>query len=446
MRLKYLLLIGITVLSPALKAQEFPSIFTLEEAIAYALDHNYKAVNADRDLVDAQKQKWATIASGLPQINGAVNYQNQIKQPVSLIPAEFFGGDPGTFVPITFGPPKTTSATATLRQKIFDGSYIVGVQASKAFMRFSQNNKEKTDQDVREEVVSAYGNVLLARESAALLKRNIEAVEKNLFETQKLYENGLAEEENVEQLEITRSSLQNQWRNTQQLAEITLQMLNTVMGLPLDHPTQLAQSLDELVLEQTRMDLLETPLILENNVNYKLALNYNEQRYYEYKLAKSRALPSLYAFVNYGRTAFDDPSRYFNATTQNFQSSILGFDLNIPIFSSLERSAGTQRAKIALEKAKTELQETEKQIHLQLKKSRTDYLLALDTYQTGKANLALAERIENKNEIKYTEGIASSFELRQAQTQLYAAQQEYLKAMVGVINAKSQLENILNLK
>lgn len=445
MRLKYFLLVGVLTLSTSVIAQDYPSMFTLEEAISYALDHNYKAVNADRDLIDAQKQKWATIASGLPQINGAVSYQNQIKQPVSLIPAEFFGGDAGTFVPITFGPPKTTSATATLRQKIFDGSYIVGVQASKAFMRFSQNNKEKTDQEVREEVVSAYGNVLLARESASILKRNIEAVEKNLFETRKLYENGLAEEENVEQLEITRSSLQNQLRNTTQLAEITLQMLNTVMGLPLDNPTNLTQSLDDLVLEQTRLDLIETPLIIENNVNYKLALNYNEQRYYEYKLAKSRALPSLNAFVNYGRTAFDDPSRYFNSATQNFQSSILGFDLNIPIFSSLERSAGTQRAKIALEKAKTELQETEKQINLQLKKSRTDYLLALDTYQTGKANLALAERIENKNEIKYTEGIASSFELRQAQTQLYAAQQEYLQAMVGVINAKSQLENILNL-
>ena len=82
---------------------------------------------------------------------------------------------------------------------------------------------------------------------------------------------------------------------------------------------------------------------------------------------------------------------------------------------------------------------------LQLKKSQTDYLLAIETYETSKANLGLAERIENKNEIKYTEGIASSFELRQAQTQLYAAQQEYLQAMVGVINAKTQLENILNL-
>ena len=444
--MRFLSLCLIALLMPlAGPAQDLPVQFSLEEAIAYALEHNYSSVNASRDLVDAQKQKWETIATGLPQIDGSFTYQDQIKQPLSLIPAEFFGGEPGTFIPVVFGPPRTTTATATLRQKIFDGSYIVGVQATQAFMRYSENNKEKTDQEVRKNVVEAYGNVLLARESVAIVRKNIDAVEKNLYETQKLFENGLAEEESVEQLQITYSNLKNYLNNAVRLSEITLQMLNTIMGLPLDHPTRLTQELDDLVLQQTLPELLDAPLSLENNVDYKMALNYNEQRFYELKLAKSRALPTLNAFINYGRTAFSDPFRIVDSDAQNFESSVLGFDLNIPIFSSLGRSASTQRAKIALEKAKTELQETEKQVALQLERARNDYQLAIETYQTSKDNLALAERIENKNNIKYTEGLATSFELRQAQTQLYTAQQEYLQAMVDVINRKTALENILNL-
>lgn len=425
-------------------SQEAPTRFSLDEAVAYALEHNYTAINANRDLVDAQKQKWETIATGLPQISAAVSYQDQLKQPVSLIPAEFFDGEPGTFVPVVFGPPRTTSATATLRQQIFDGSYIVGVQATQAFLRYSQNNKEKTDQEVRKTVVEAYGNTLLARESVAILQKNIATVEKNLYETQKLYENGLAEEESVEQLQITLATLQNQYNNSERLVEITLQMLNTLMGLPLEHPTELTQTLDDLVAQQTRFELLESPFQMENNVDYKLVQNLNEQRYYELKLAKSRALPTLNAFINYGRTGFSDPFSYFDDQTQSFESSILGFDLSIPIFSSLGRSASTQRAKIALEKAKTQLKETEQQLELQVKRARTDYTLAIETYQTSKQNLALAERIETKNEIKYSEGLATSFELRQAQTQLYTAQQEYLQAMVNVVNRKTELENILN--
>jgi len=418
--------------------------FTLEEAIAFALENNYSAINADRDLIDARKQKWEVIASGLPQINGSVGYQNQLKQPVTVIPAEIFGGEPGTFEEVVFGQPQTMTATATLRQQIFDGSYIVGVQATKSFLSYSDNNKEKTQIEVQKAVTEAYGNVLLAEESIAILEKNKANLEKNLFETQKLYENGLGDEESVEQLQITTSNIDNQLKNAIRLSDITRRLLNLVMGIDIDAPTKLDQDLDELVLLQTDFDLLGSELNIENNVDYKLALNLNEQRFFEWKLAKSKALPSLNTFINYGTSAFADDFNFFNRDQQWFDSSVWGVDLTIPIFSSGLRGASTKRAKLALEKAKTQLAEAEQQIHLQTKQAKSEYTLAIEQYQTAKDNLNLAERIENKNQIKYTEGLASSFELRQAQTQLYDAQQGYLQSMVEVINKKTELETILN--
>ncbi|WP_339711460.1 TolC family protein [uncultured Kriegella sp.] len=424
--------------------QEKPVGYTLDEAIAFALKNNYSAINADRDLLDAQKQKWETIAGGLPQVDGNISYQNQLKQPISLIPAEFFGGEPGTFQPITFGQPQQVTATATLKQQIFDGSYIVGVQATKSFLSYSQNNKEKTELEVRKSVVEAYGNVLLARESVAILEKNIATLDKNLFETQKLYDNGLGDEESVEQLQITLSSVENQLKNSRRLENITVQMLNLVMGLPIENPTALNENLDQLTTQKINPELLTADFNLENNVDYKLALNLNEQRYFEHKLAKSRALPTLNAFVNYGSSAFSDKFDFIGGEAEWYDSSILGFDLNIPIFSSFKRDASTQRAKIALEKAKTQLTEAEEQIRLQLENAKSEYEFTIEQYKTAKENLGLAERIERKNQIKYAEGLATSFELRQAQTQLYTTQQEYLQSMVDVINKKTELETILN--
>lgn len=420
--------------------------FTLEEAVAFALENNYSAINANRDIVDAQKQKWETIATGLPQISAGVNYQNQLKQPVSVIPAEIFGGEPGTFAEVVFGQPQSATATATLKQQIFDGSYIVGVQATKAFLRFSANNKEKTDLEVRKAVTEAYGNVLLAQESVEIFDRNKATLEKNLFETQKIFENGLGDEESVEQLQITLSSVDNQLKNAIRLQEITHQMLNLVMGIAIDAPTKLSENLDNLAQKQINFGLLEADFNIENNVDYKLIENLNDQRYFEHKLAKSRALPTLNAFVNYGYSAFSDSFSFLGNEQDWFDSSILGFDLSIPIFSSGQRSASTARAKIALEKAKTEKTEAEEQIRLQLASSKSNYILAIEQYETAKENLNLAERIEGKNQIKYAEGLASSFELRQAQTQLYDAQQNYLQSMVEVINKKTELETILNNK
>jgi len=447
-------------------SQEQNNSYTLEEAIAFALENNYTIINANRDLIAAQKQKWETIAAGLPQITGNISYQNQLKQPVSLLPAaafdntqstidvvnDFFDANqtnfdvnsPDGFIPVVFGTKQQANATATLQQQIFNGSYIVGVQASKVFIKYSQNNKEKTNLEVRRAVVEAYGNVLLALESVAILEQNKATLEKNLFETQKIYENGLGEEESVEQLQITLASVESQLKNGIRLKDITLKMLNIVMGVSLDAPTTLKENLDELTQKQLVLDLLKEDLIMENNIDYKLGYNLNQQRFYELKLAKSRALPTLNAFINYGSTSFSDSFDFFKGDQKWFDSSILGFDLNIPIFSSFKRRANTQRAKIALEKAKTTLVETEERIKLQLKNAKSNYTYAIEQYKTSKSNLALAERIEKKNQVKYFEGLATSFELRQAQVQLYAAQQEYLQSMTDVINKKTALEIILN--
>jgi len=425
-------------------AQDSIPQFDLEGAIQFALEHNYSAINATRDIEDAQKQKWETIATGLPQVSGTVGYQNQLKQPVSQIPAEFFGGEPGTYQEVVFGQAQSLAATATLTQKIFDGSYLVGIQASKTFLAYSRNSKEKTGLEVRRAVVEAYGNVLLARESVQISQRNKATLEKNLLETQKVYENGLGDQESVDQLQITLSAVDNQLKNAQRLEHITLQMLNLILGLPIDTPTVLTDDLDSLTQRQIDPGLLEASFTMENNVDFKLAENLNEQRELELKLAKSHALPTLNAFINYGGNSFSDDFNFLNSGQKWFGSSVLGVDLNIPIFSSLGRSASTQRAKIALEKAKTQFTETQQRIRLELQSAKSDYILSIEEYGTSKENLALAERIERKNQIKYAEGLATSFELRQAQTQLYTSQQEYLQSMVDVINNKVNLETILN--
>jgi Outer membrane protein len=148
--------------------------------------------------------------------------------------------------------------------------------------------------------------------------------------------------------------------------------------------------------------------------------------------------------MNYGTQAYNDDFTFFDKEQTWFQSSLLGVNMNIPIFSSGGRGARTQRAKIALEKANTQFIQTQEQIKLDLNRSKSNYQFAIENYENSKKNLQLAERIENKNQIKFVEGLASSFDLRQAQLQLYATQQNYLQAMLSVITAKAALETILN--
>ena len=441
--MKKTILLFIVFISASAYSQNSSSNFTLEQAVEYALAENAAMKNAAADKRDAVAQKWATIATGLPQIQGSLNYQNQLKQPVAQIPAEFFGGQPGTFSEIVFGQSQSLNASVTWNQLIFDGSYVVGVQATRTFLDYSENAYDKTALEIRASVVSAYANALMAAQSADLLSKNVAQIERNLFEASELFKSGLGEEETVDQLRLTFKTLQSNERNAYRLAKISKQMLNVMMGRETTDPLTLVDTLERLVGIEMVADI-PVDFDLTKNVDYRMIENLTEQRSLELKLAKSKALPTLSSSFSLGTNAFSDSFDFLDADKKYFNTAILGVNLQIPLFSSLLRSATTQRAKIADLKAQNTKTETERLLALQFETLTSALTLAREQVVTTKDNLDLAQRIADKNEIKFKEGMASSFELREAQLQLFAAQQEYLTALVSVVTSHTDLANFLN--
>lgn len=418
--------------------------FSLDEAISHALTHNYSVINAGRDIDASKEKKWETTAAGLPQINAGLDYTNNIVLQKSVIPAQFFGGKPGEFATVAFGTKHSMFARATLSQLIFDGSYIVALQASKTYLKFYENAKQKTDVEIKEAVINAYGNVLLAQESIIILEKNKATLEKTLADTKAIFKNGLIEEESVEQLQITLTSINSTLNYNKRLIEVAYKMLKITLGIDIDDDLKLTDTLDNLTASNVDLSLAKSEFAVAENVNYKMALNFQEQRELELKLQKSKALPSLAANVNFGYTAFNNQFQFFTKNQSWFNYSNVGVGLNVPIFSSLARSSRTQQAKIALDQAKTQLSEAEQKLKLQFAAAKSDYEFSIEEYATAKSNLSLAERIEKKQQIKFTEGLSSSFDYNDAQRQLYTGQQNYLKSMVDVINKKAALEKIIN--
>lgn len=446
--MKSIKLIIAFLLSSFLYAQENQDnyAFTLEEAISHALQNNYQAINASRDIDAAKKKKWETTTIGLPQLDANVNYQNNFVLQKSVVPAEFFGGNPGEFQEIEFGTKHNMTANATLSQLIFDGSYLVGLQSAKVYLQISENAKEKTDLEIREIVTNAYGNVLLANESVKVLEENKKSLDQTLFETEETYKNGLIEEENVEQLQITLSQINSSLSNAKRRSEIALNMLKLVLGIDIEKNLTLKDNLDNLAKQNIDLNAMSSEFNVQENIDYKIGQNTLESNRLLVKLEKSKALPSLAANVNFGYNTFANDFTVFNSNQKWFNYSNLGVALNIPIFSSLGRSARTQQAKIAYEQSKTQLKETEQKLLLEYQTAKNNYEYSVELYNVSKENLSLAERIEQKQNIKFKEGISSSFEYTEAQRQLYSAQQDYLQSMIDVINKKTALDKIINTK
>ena len=337
------------------------------------------------------------------------------------------------------------NAAITLNQLIFDGSYLVGLQSAKTYLKISEQAKEKTELSIREAVINAYGNVLVAQKSISILENNLIVLEKNLNDTQKIYQNGLNEEEDVEQLQITLANVKSQLNKTKRLKDIGYKMLNISMGKPIKEPIELTDNLDTLVDANISLSLLTKNFNLNNHIDFKIAENDREGKRLLMQLERSKALPTLSAFVNFGYAGNANSFDFLNSSQKWFDSSLLGVSLNIPVFSSFQRRSKTRQAKIELENSDVKLLQIEEQLNLGVVKAKSDYQFSIEQYDSAKQNLRLAERIEKKQQVKFFEGVSSSFDLSQAQNQLYTQQQNYIQSMLDVIAQKAALENALNI-
>jgi outer membrane protein TolC len=416
--------------------------FSMEQAIEFATQNNYKALNAARDVENSKQKKRETTAMGLPQINGSVNYQNNIVIQKSVIPGEAFGGAPGTFNEVAFGVKQNMFATLSVNQLIFDGSYIVALQASKVYLEYFVNAKKKNEVEIREMIITSYGSVLLAEESIKILESNKNILEKNYLEVNQIFKNGLGEQESVEQISITLSTIKSNLRNVTRLREISLKMLKINLGIDINDTLILTDNLDNLSKSNIENVFTTSEFNVENNIDYKIISSLVIQKKLLLKLEKAKALPSLGAVFNIGLNSFSQQFTFFNSNQRWLNFSNVGVGLTVPIFSSFARTSRTAQAKIAFEQSQTQQKEAEQMLKLGYEKSKSDFDFSIEEYITSKSNLNLAQRIEKKQQIKFKEGLSTSFEFSEAQRQLYAAQQTFLQSMVNIINKKAALEKL----
>ena len=424
--------------------QDLPESLTLNEAIEFGLSNNRSIINADREILKAKKERWKTIAIGLPQVSSQINYQNFLEMPISLVPSEFFGGKAGTFEELTFGTEQIMVGSVKMEQLLFDGSYLVGLEASSVYLKISENLFEKTNLEVKKLIVNTYTNVLIAKLNISFLEKNKIALEANLREITELFKTGFEEQETVEQTQLSLSQINNQLKYAKNLMKITQEMVKFIIGYPAEKKLILESELEDIFNEDVFFDSIPSINQIDNNIDIRIADNNVKSEELQFKYEKSKSLPKLSGFINQTYTGNSNDFTFTDSQQKWYGSSIVGLNLTIPLFSSFGRSAISQKAKISLDQAITQLTETQERIKIEVNAAYNDYQLSIDNYFIEKENLRLAESIEKKNQNKFFEGVVQSFELRMAQMQLYSAQNNYVTAIQSLINKKTILETLLN--
>lgn len=415
--------------------------FSLQQAQEYAIKNNYKNQNAIKDIEIAKKKVWETTAIGLPQVNAQGQIQRFIDIPTTVSLANSFNptapeGDLTTF---KFGLNYNNSVGITASQLLFDGSYIVGLQAAKTFKNLSVTSQVKTEIELKDAVAQAYYTVLATIENVAVLTQSLNTTEQILTETKALYNEGFTEEQNVDQLILNVNELKTAVGIAEGQRNFAKKLLNLQLGVEIHTEIELTDNLATAILEATQPEITQQAFKADSHIDFQLAQTNMKLTQLTLRREKYAFMPSLSAFFSHQQQNFSNSFDAFSGGRW-FPATIVGATLTLPILSSGARLSKVAQAKIELEKMETTSKEIEQNLIYQSEVAISNYDTAKETYKNQKENVALAQKILDKTLKKYNEGMASSLELTQAQTQHLNAKGNFVKAELDLLNAKSTVE------
>ncbi len=440
-----------SLLAHEVRAQEVLEL-SLDQATTMALSNNTDVRNAVLSLESANKKIWETTAIGLPQVSAKAAYQN-----IFTVPEISFGSylDPSKLpagVPLTaddiknaytaspavpLGVKSNTTFDLTVSQLIFNGSYIVGLQASKIYYQLSAQSLIKTKIETKTSVTDTYIMILVAEENIKILEDNLKNVKQTSAEIQETYKQGFVEKTDADQLELTVKTLENALLNLKFNAELGYKLLKIQLGIESDREVKLTQKIDEFVNVEKFASVVDQPFKATENIDLQLLNTQTKLASLDLKREKWEFLPTISAFYNHQEKA-NKPEFDFNP------KNVLGINASLPIFASGQRLAKIKQKKIALEQVGNTRDFVERSLELQAQQSRNNLTMNMNKYNNQTQSLELAKQIYDRTLIKYMEGVSGSLDLMNAQNQYLSNLSAYYQSIFDVVTAKNKLDKVLN--
>lgn len=434
----FLILFSFSLLT--LKAQQTePYQFSLQQAIEYALKHQSAVLNADIDVQIAKNKVNETTGMGLPQVSTNFSFQDFVKVPTSLIPGEFFGEPAGTFIPVQFGVKYQSTLGLEASQLLFDGSYLVGLQASKTYKELSIRNSKRTKIETAVAVTKAYYSVLVSNEQLNLLDANLLRLKKSLNDTEAYFKNGFVEKIDLDRLKVLSNNLETERQNVIRLLDLNTKLLKFQMGMPIEIGLKLTDGIADIQID-TEV-LLPDSNAYSNRVEYSLLQTQKKLNELNLKRYKSEFLPSIVAF---GSTSSIYQNNDFSQLYDNrFPTTVVGLRLSLPIISGGQRIFKIKSAALEVKKSANDLSNAKNGINLEIAQAKTSYQNGYQSLENQKRNMELSKEVLRVAKIKYEQGVGSSLEVTSAETALKESQNNYINALYDLLINKVNLDRAL---
>jgi outer membrane protein len=435
MKQVFLFIMGTLSIAHSYAQTEIPNIhqFKLDDCVTYAQKNNVQVKNALL-AIDAQVQTNREIgAAAYPTINTSTSVLDYTQIPVSLLPAQIFGGAAGTFIPVQFGTKFNANYGANFSQLLFDGQVFIALQARSTSLEMQRKNAALTEENIKANIYKIYYQLSASKTQLNILDANIERLNKLAHDAEIMYKNGFAEKLDVDKVNVQLNNLQTEKLKANNAVAIGYMGLKMLMGMPVK---------DSLVLTETINEKdLTGDVLIENQFQYALRKDFQYlttlKKLSEYNVKRYQLsnLPTVSLSGAYTKNAQRQEFDFFKGGNW-FTTSFFNLNVSLPIFNGGGTMAKIRRTRIELEQVTNQMTAMKNNIDNEITQAKLNYISSVATVQFQKKNMQLAETVYAQTKKKFETGTGSNTEISSSQADLVSAQNNYMNALYSALIAK----------
>ena len=415
------------------KAQTIHAL-SVQDAIELVKKNNISVKAAITNLALQEQTNKEVTALALPKVTGTGSTTDYFSIPVTLVPGEFFGGAPGSYLPVQFQQKYIASGGVNLTQTLFDGSVFVGLRARTAALDYYKKAIDLTVEDLSVNVYKVYYQLLVSKTQIALEDSNIQRASKLLHDTRVMNENGFAEKLDVDKSAVQLTNLQTARQNTETAIINGFTSLKFLIGIPAPDSIILTTRFTESAL--TSGVSIDTTYSYKNRYDYQYLEIQKQLNDFDIKRYQAAYYPTLSLNGGYQKNAAGNTYDLFSKSGTWFTSSYLGLSLNVPIFEGFAKNARLQKARLTARLTNAQVENLKLNIGQEVAIARNNFINAINTMNSQKSNMETAESVYSQTKKKFESGLATNTDLSNAQNDLIAAQSNYVNALYTAVIAK----------
>lgn len=417
-------------------------ILTLDDAVQLALQKNREIKVAALEVEKSHKKIKEVRGNLLFSIDATGQYTRNIKKPVIFLPPGTPFSPPGggpAILEIGYNNSYTGSISASL--PIFMKSIYDGLKLAKENLQLSRESYRESEINTVANVKKAFYTVLLTRNLRDFMRMSLKDAEENLENVRKMHQRGLVADYDLIKAEVQVENLRPNVIQAEDNYKLALDALKVAIGLNSEQKIEVQGKLIYKgishipSLEEAIQKLLSNnPTLMKLNWQSKITKT-------NISLAKSEFYPSLVAFANYQyQTQANDFkfSDYFWVKT-----SLIGLQLQIPLFHGLSRVAKVQQAELTHRQVLEQQDEINEKLKTQLQSILYKIKQAKKRIEVQQKSIHQAELGYQIASSRYKNGLGTQLEVNDAEVALTQARFNFAKAIYDFLIAQTEYEQLI---